>query len=182
MNIKSLNRLIAHTPWSATEMREKQAVAALEAKRSAKRSKRVADVCLFIAAGLIGVSCLQLLKGGTSSALIPAYLVAGALLLIVGLRVQVNRQTEDWAIAQWRMDHGITALTDRELGHLKDLSKARPEALQRIVAWESLGLILRWRDRDTIEAYLRDNDVTVPEREEMSIADHFEVPEGIGNG
>ena len=181
MDIQSLNRLIAHTPWSASETSERQTAAASEAKRSSRRSKLVADTCLFVAALLIGVSGLHLLKGGTG-ALIPAHLSVGALLLIVGLRVQVNRQTEDWALAQWRMDQGITALSHAELWNLKELSKARPEALQRIVAWESLGLVLRWRDRDAIEAYLRDNNVSVPDREELSIADHFEEAKGVGNG
>ena len=182
MNIKALNRLIAHTPWSSSEAGEKQTEAALTAKRTSARSKRLADMILFSAAVLIGISCLQLFKGSAGSALIPAYLVAGALLLIAGMRVQVNRQTEDWAIAQWRMEQGVTPLTDRDLATLKETANARPEALQRIVAWESLGLVLRWRDRDAIEAYLRDNDVVVADREEMSIADHFDTPQGIGNG
>lgn len=182
MNIKSLNRLIAHTPWSSAETSERQSAAALTARRSAARSKRLADIILFAAAVLIGISCLKLFKGSAGSALIPAYLIAGALLLVAGLRVQVNRQTEDWAIAQWRMEQGITPLSDRDLASLKETANARPEALQRIVAWESLGLVLRWRDRDAIEAYLRDNDVVVADREEMSIADHFDTPQGIGNG
>lgn len=182
MNKHAMNCLIAHTPWSEADLNEHRTMALARARVAAKRSKRAADVAFFLSACLMGYAVLQVVigKGGVDYT-VPLCFGAAGLVGIVAMKLAFARTSEEAAIAQWTCDQGVQVLTGIEVDSLKKLACNRPEALQRIHSWESLGLRLRSRDRDAIEIYLRENGVDVPQRERGEWIDHL-VPAGTGNG
>lgn len=182
MNTRSLNHLIAHSPWTDYDLAEQQDSAQRLARQSASAAKRKADTALFAGAVVAGYAILQALFKEQGSMVVPACLTAGALLVIVGMKLLFMRQTEVEALAAWRRDHGVSLLSLDATEALKKLAVHRPEALQRIHAWEALGLRLRHRDRDAIESYLRECGVEVPDREEASIADFITPADGLRHG
>lgn len=164
MDLRSINRLLAHTPWSAEEFAETRSRVARDARLAYRRSRRKVDILFAGAAASVGLGVLRMANGTGSEAAQLVMVVAGVLVGYVALRAAYGRTTVGEALSAWEAAQGVPELAAVEVDALRSLAAARVEASQRIAAWEALGLVLRRRDRDAVEAYLATQGVAVPRR------------------
>ena len=177
MDLRSINRLLAHTPWSAQEFAEARAKVTRDARLAYRRSKRKVDVLFAGAAATVGLAVLRMFNGAGSEGAQMVMLVAGVLVGYVALRAAYGRTTVGEAVSTWEDAEGVTELAEAEVEALRSLAAARVEAVQRIAAWQALGLVLRHRDRAAVEAYLASQGVAVPQRASIDGPDIAGDPE-----
>jgi hypothetical protein len=170
MDLRSINQLLAHSPWSEHEHQEARGKVTREANLAFRMSKRKVDLLFAGAAACAGLGLLRLLTGTGSEAAQLIMLVAGVLVGYVALRAAYGRTSVAEAVSRWEAEEGVDPLTPVELEALRSLAAARVEALQRVTAWQALGLVLRRRDRRAVEEYLASQGVAVPARQQPDAA------------
>jgi len=175
MDCKDINKLIAHNPWSEHDYEEELTRVTINAGKAARRSKFKVDALFASSVAIMGLGCMRLFAhpSGAGETVSTVLVVAGALLVIHALNFAQNRREKEAIIAHWRHDEGAEILGDSDVDALRELSRCRPEALQRLDAWAALGLKLRERDRAAIEAYLNSQGVRVPDRSTITLLDRM---------
>lgn len=175
MDLRSVNKLLAHSPWSVLEHEEALGRITSAARRARRASKWKVDLMFAASAASVGFGLLRMATHTGSEAGQMVMVVAGALVGYVALRAAWGRTSVEAAVRNWELEEGVQPLTPAEIDSLRSLSASRPEAIQRIAAWQSLGLILRRRDRRAVESYLASQGVAVPTRHDADDDDAVPV-------
>lgn len=175
MDLRSVNKLLAHTPWSSHEYEDALAKVRQAANHAFRAAKRKVDLLFAAASASVGLGLLRMFTNSGSEGAQLVMLVVGALVGYVALRAAYGRTSIQEAVSRWEAEEGVRPLTVAELEALRSLAAARPEALQRITAWQALGLVLRARDRRAVEDYLATQGVAVPSRHQL---EHLELEPG----